>query len=133
MKKSSINKMFLTLIVGLFLSINIVFADDCSGLLTVEAADLIKEIVGYFRIGVPILLIILCSSDFVSVVTSQDDNAMKKAGSRIIKRFIAAAAFFFVPVIIEFILGIDAIKNSLNLVDDPTCGVVDDDTMPGSE
>ncbi|MBQ7104814.1 MAG: hypothetical protein IJN90_03055 [Bacilli bacterium] len=133
MKKSSIKKLILTFVIGFFLSINMVFADDCSGLLTVEAADLIKEIVGYLRVGVPILLIILCSSDFVSVVTSQDDNAMKKAGSRIIKRFIAAAAFFFVPVIIEFILGIDAIKNSLNLVDDPTCGVVEDDTVPGAD
>lgn len=126
MKKKVVRKIFLVALIGIVLSMGLVYADDCSGLLTQEAADLIKEVIGYVRIGVPILLIVLCSSDFVSVITSQDDNAMKKASGRIVKRFIAAAAFFFVPLIVELILGIDAIKNSLNLVDDPTCGVTEE-------
>lgn len=123
MKKSVLKKLFLTLIMVSFVCFDTVFADDCTGLLTQEAADLIAEVIGYIRIGVPILLIVLCASDLITVVTSQEDSAVKKAGSRIVKRFIAAAAFFFVPLIIQVILGIDAIKNSLNLVDDPTCGI----------
>ena len=101
-----------------------VSAETCDGIFTYEAASLIAEIINYVRIGVPILLVILCASDLTGVVMSGDsDDAMKKAGSRIVKRFIAAAAFFFVPLIIQFVLGLDAVKKSLNLVDDPTCGI----------
>lgn len=127
MKRNVVKKMILTLFLVVLFSFNIVFADDCSGLLTVEAADLIAEVIGYIRIGVPILLVVLCATDLITVVTSQEDSAVKKAGGRIVKRFIAAAAFFFVPLIVELILGIDAIKNSLNLVDDPTCGITVDE------
>lgn len=127
MKKSVLKNLILTLIVVSILSFDTVFAADCTGLLTQGAADLIAEVIGYIRIGVPILLIILCASDLITVVTSQEDNAVKKAGSRIVKRFIAAAAFFFVPLIVQVILNIDAIKNSLNLVDDPTCGITVDE------
>jgi len=127
MKNNIVKKIIITLIISLFLSINIAFADNtCNGLLTQEAYDLILEVLGFIRIGVPILLVVLCSADLVGVVTSQDDNAIKKAGGRIVKRFIAAAAFFFVPLIVTVVLEIDAIKNSLNLVDDPTCGIATD-------
>ena len=105
------------------LSFGVVHADGCDALLTREAAQFIKDIVTIVRIAVPILLIVLCSSDFVSIVTGQDENITKKAISRIIKRFICAAAFFFVPLILQLILGIDAVNNALNLVDDPTCGI----------
>ena len=127
MKNSVVKKILLALIISLFMTTSVVHAENCEALLTQEAAEFISEIVGFVRIGVPILLIVLCSSDFVSVVVSQDDNAMKKAGGRIIKRFIAAAAFFFVPLIIQVILGIDAVRNSLNLVDDPTCGIASEE------
>ena len=124
MKKKIEKTMFLlTIVMTLFFTFDIVYATDCDGLLTQDAYDFIMEILGYIRIGVPILLIVLCSTDLVSVVTSQDDKAVKVATSRIVKRFIAAAAFFLVPFLISFVLSIDAIKNSLNLVDDPLCGI----------
>ena len=56
-----------------------------------------------------------------------DENAMKIATSRVFKRFIAAALVFFVPLIINIILSIDAVNNALNLVDDPTCGVANEE------
>ena len=105
------------------LSFGVVYADGCDALLTREAAQFIKDIVTLVRIAVPILLIVLCSSDFVSIVTGQDEKVTKTAISRIIKRFICAAAFFFVPLILQLILGIDAVNNALNLVDDPSCGI----------
>ena len=98
-------------------------AETCSGLLTYEAASLLTEIINYVRIGVPILLVVLCAADFAGVVISGDDNAMKKATSKVVKRCIAAAAFFFVPLIVQLVLGLDAVKKSLNLVDDPSCGI----------
>ena len=105
------------------LSFGVVHADGCDALFTREAAQFIKDIVTLVRIAVPILLIVLCSSDFVSIVTGQDEKVTKTAISRIIKRFICAAAFFFVPLILQLILGIDAVNNALNLVDDPSCGI----------
>ena len=105
------------------MSFGVVHADGCDALFTREAAQFIKDIVTLVRIAVPILLIVLCSSDFVSIVTGQDEKVTKTAISRIIKRFICAAAFFFVPLILQLILGIDAVNNALNLVDDPSCGI----------
>ena len=105
------------------LSFRVVEASGCDALLTREAAEFIADIVTIARIAVPILLIVLCSSDFVAIVTGQDEKVTKTSISRIIKRFIAASAFFFVPLIIQLILGIDAVNNALNLVDDPSCGI----------
>lgn len=132
MVKNSIKKIFLILITGLFLSINVVEAADCNGVFTPEAYDLIRDVLGYVTIAVPILLVILCAADLTTIVISQDEGAAKKAGGRIVKRFIAAAAFFFVPLIVRFFLGLDAVKNSLNLVDDPLCGIVDNPTIPST-
>ena len=125
-----LNKKNILLAVIILLSFNNVYAESCNGLLTQEAAELIVEIINIIRIGVPILLIILCSTDLVSIVTGQDEKIVKVATGRIIKRFIAAAAFFFVPLIVSFVLEIDAVKNSLNLVDDPLCGI-DDGSIEG--
>ena len=115
------------------LNITIVNAADCNGIFTPGAYELIRDVLGYFTIGVPILLVILCASDLTAIVTSQDEGAAKKASARIVKRFIAAAAFFFVPLIIRFVLGLDAVKNSLNLVDDPLCDIVEDVTETDPE
>ena len=123
MKKNGIKKIVLSLVIGLFLSINFVLAVDCNAIFTPEAYDLIREFLGYVTIIVPILLIVLCSGDLMSIVTSQDESISKKAGGRIVKRFIAAAALFFVPLLIRFVLGLEPVKNGLNLVNDPTCGI----------
>ena len=128
MVKKSIKKIFLILIIGLIFSIDTVSAANCDGIFTQEAYDLIREVLGYVTIAVPILLIILCATDLTTIVIAQDDSAAKKAGARIVKRFIAASAFFFVPLIVRFLLGLDSIKDSLNLVDDPLCGIVSDST-----
>ena len=51
-----------------------VFAADCNGLLTRDAADFIAEIIGWVRIIVPALLIILGGVDFGSAVLSEDKD-----------------------------------------------------------
>ena len=107
-------RIFLFFIFVFLLFCNNVYAAECNALLTYEAAELIAEVVNIVRIAVPILLIILCSTDFVSIVTGQDEKVVKVATGRIIKRFIAAAAFFFVPLIVSFILGLDY-KNSFKI------------------
>ncbi len=130
MVKNSIKKIVLSLVIGLFLSYNVVFAADCNAIFTQDAYDLIREFLGYVTIIVPVLLIVLCSGDLMSIVTSQDESISKKAGGRIVKRFIAAAAFFFVPLLVRFVLGLEPVKDSLNLVDDPTCGIISGSPTP---
>lgn len=98
-------------------------ANDCNGILTVEAMEFIEEIIGYIRIFVPILLIILGAVDFGTAVVSQDQDALKKSGSKFVKRCIAAVAIFFVPTVVKLLLGLPGIKDNIILVDDPTCGL----------
>ena len=96
---------------------------DCDGLLTVEAMEFLEEIIGYVRILVPILLIALGAFDFANAIISQDQEALKKNSSKFIKRMIAAVAIFFVPLIVKVLLSLPGIKDNINLVDDPTCGL----------
>lgn len=96
---------------------------NCDGILTVEAMEFIEEIIGYVRIFVPILLIILGAVDFGSAVLSQDQDSLKKSGSKFVKRCIAAVAIFFVPTLIRLLLSLPGIKDNIILVDDPTCGL----------
>lgn len=98
-------------------------AGNCDGILTVEAMEFIEEIIGYIRIFVPILLIILGAVDFGSAVLSQEQDALKKNGSKFVKRCIAAIAIFFVPTIVKLLLNLPGIKGNIILVDDPTCGL----------
>ena len=115
-------QMFFVLIVFVFVT-PVQAADDCNGLLTVQAMEFIEEIINYIRIFVPILLIILGSVDFANAIISQDQEALKKSGSKFVKRAIAAIAVFFVPLIVKVLLSLPGIKDNINLVDDPTCGI----------
>ena len=98
-------------------------AGDCNGLLTVDAMKFIEEIINYIRIFVPILLIILGVVDFGNAIISQDQDALKKSGTKFMKRVIAAIAVFFVPLLVKVLLSLPGIKDNINLVDDPTCGL----------
>lgn len=103
----------------------------CNAVFTQEAAEFIGELVDIMRTAVPILLLLFGSFDMASVVFSQDPDAIKKSGNRLLKRFIGALLVFFVPLIIKVLLEMPAVNNALNLVDDPLCGI--DATVPYDE
>ena len=118
--------MMISLFIGSFmLLIEPVFAVDCNGILTQDAADFISEIMGYIRILVPALLIIFGAIDFGSVVVSENKDAMSKAGAKFVKRCICGVAIFFVPLIVKVLLDISGISGTL--VDDPMCGIIEED------
>jgi len=48
---------------------------------------------------------------------------LKKAGTKFVKRCIAAALIFFIPFIINLVFSLPGIKESINIVDDPMCGL----------
>ncbi len=87
----------------------------CEGLLDKDLQLIINYILTIIQIGAPILLIVLVTVDFASVVISQDKDATKKATSKAIKRGIAAIVIFFVPLIVKLILGWAGITDTCGL------------------
>lgn len=85
----------------------------CGGWITQDALDMIQEILNYFRIFAPILLIVFVALDFGKAVISQDNDALKKAQSKVISRAIATILLFFVPTITRAILNLDGVKDTI--------------------
>ena len=94
---------------------------NCNGLFTSDAIDMIRDILGYFRIIAPILLIVFMALDFGQAVISQDNDALKKAESKVVSRAIATACLFFIPTIVRAILGLSGVREAIEIPDDPLC------------
>ena len=60
----------------------------------------------------------LGSLDFGKAIVTSDEENMKKAQSRFIKRIIAAVALFFVPLLTQVLLGLFGITS-----DNASCGL----------
>ena len=88
--------------------------------------DILKILVGTVKVLVPAILLGLGSVDFAKAIIAQDDNAIKKAQSKFIRRLIIAVAIFLIPGIIKALLDIahsvwpDIISSS----DDVFCGIL---------
>ena len=97
--------------------------NSCNGIFTPEALDIIDELLGYFRILAPCVLILMIAVDFGSAVLGSEgkDDAMRKAISRTVKRAIAAVLVFLVPTIVKALLQLDGVKDAI--VTDPNCGL----------
>lgn len=78
--------------------------ESCEGLLGEDLLNDISLVFTWIRIAVPILVIILGSTDFARAVLADDQQELKKATSRFTKRCIIAVAIFFVPSIIMYLL-----------------------------
>lgn len=77
----------------------------CEQLLDDDLQLIIKKVLQWTQILAPIILIVMSSVDFGQAVISQDQDAMKKATSKVLKRFIAAVALFFIPFLVKTIMG----------------------------
>ncbi len=75
----------------------------------------IWSILGYvvvvIKIVIPLLLIVLGMLDLGKAVVSNDEKAMSKSVTSLVKRFVAAVLVFFVPTIIS------AVFNAINVGD----------------
>lgn len=76
--------------------------------------DFVFNILKYAAI---IILFVFTILDFAKAITSSDNDALKKALQKTVKRIIICIIIFFLPSLIKFIL------NLLGIVDDPTCGI----------
>lgn len=95
---------------------------SCNGILGQDLVDFIDKLYGYIQIAAPILLIILGIVDFSQAVISNDQDALKKATNKFVRRAIVCVIIFFVPLVINILLNI-AETAGLEIVDDPLCGI----------
>ena len=96
--------MFLYLIMFGFKTI--VFAE---GLTCDSWGDLKRDMQNAFnfaKVIIPLLVIGLSTYDFIKAVTSKEAKDVKKAFNILIKRFVYAVIFFFLPILLNFLLDI---------------------------
>lgn len=92
------------------------YKSDCERVISEDLRDYLNTAFTIIRIAVPILLVVLIMKDFLSAVSSQKEEEMKKAQTTAIKRIIIGVIIFFIPTLVNIILGwIDVIPG--------TCGI----------
>lgn len=82
-----------------------------------SVAWLVQQILNYIKILGPILVVLLSSIDFISVIVKSDDEAMAKAQKKLILRLILAVLLFLIPTLVQAILQIFGITGN------STCGL----------
>ena len=58
------------------------------------------------KIGIPIILLVLGSLDFAQAVFASNEDGIKKAQGKFIKRLIIAVVIFLIPSVLQLLLGI---------------------------
>mgnify|MGYP004509278987 FL=1 len=64
----------------------------------------LQEILNIMKYVAIVALLVLVTTDFVKAVASNDKDALKKAGTTAIKRFIYCVLLFFLPSIISLLM-----------------------------
>ena len=95
---------------------NILAQAEC-GLFSVKEFEYVSGAYKAILVIIPSLVIVLCTIDIAKAVVAQDDNAIKKAQSSAIKRIVAGVIVFFIPVVLNLILGIKYTDNHGNRLD----------------
>ena len=97
---------------------------NCNTILTPGAIELVKKILGYIQFLVPVVLIVMISTDMIRAVIAQDDKQMKAAYAKSVKRIIAAIAVFIIPFFVIILFKIPEIRKVLEnsgIVENPLC------------
>ncbi len=79
--------------------------DSCGGLLPIVRV-LKKGVMPVVQIVIPILLIVFATVDLGKAVISSEEKEVKAAQGRLIKRFIYAAAIFFVVSLVTVVMNL---------------------------
>ena len=125
--KKKIGVLIILFLVLLLFGVDVAFAvadasiyTSCDGLFTPEAFAIIRRILGYIQLLAPMVLIVMVSVDFGSIVFSGDPNGQsKKALGRSIKRTIATMCVFLTSLFVGIALSIAGFEDAL--VKDPFC------------
>lgn len=71
-----------------------------------EIWEEIRWVLTIVQVAVPILILVLGSVDFGKAVLADDQDALKKATSKFVKRCIIGVAIFLVPIFLEILLNL---------------------------
>ena len=69
-------------------------------------AYLINKVLGYVRIIVPILIIVLGMIDLAKAVIASKEDEMRKAQKTFVKRLIIGVVVFFIPVLVNLLMSL---------------------------
>lgn len=78
-----------------------------------DAKKDMQNIFNFVKVIIPLLVIGLSTFDFIKAIVQKDDKDIKKAFTRLMKRFIIAILLFFIPVILELLLRLFEINNDI--------------------
>ena len=67
--------------------------------------DELQYIFNAIRLIVPCLVMVLCTVDMLRAVISQDEKGFQESLNRTIKRVSIGVAIFFIPLLLDIILG----------------------------
>ena len=80
---------------------------DLSGCIIDDSTQsIIDWIMNLVRLGGVILLVVLGMLDFIKAAASGEQEEMKKSKSKFVKRLIACVVLFFVPIIVDILVGL---------------------------
>lgn len=79
----------------------------CGKVFDDDLTDIVNNIMTFFYIIGPILLIVLGTIDYTKATLLSDPKALKKANQRFIKRAIATVLLFISPVIVNIIISLN--------------------------
>lgn len=119
MKKYTFILILLLINIIVFIKPNEVYANDtnvvllndtiaeevCTGLLGEHLKKDLENILKIMRIVAPLLVVFLTSAELISAVASKDDDALKKAMGRLTTRILLVVVLFFLPIILNLLLG----------------------------
>lgn len=92
-------------------SINLL-ATKCT-LFSESEYEFIHNVYLFLLYATPAVVLALCTVDIANAVIAQDDNAVKKAMNKAIKRLIAGVIMFFIPVFLNLLIG--AVSGDIDL------------------
>lgn len=69
-----------------------------------EFGKMVKWVIDFIQISIPILIIIMTISNFTGVVFSGEEKNFKAAGAKLVKRLIIGVAIILLPMLITFII-----------------------------
>ena len=94
---------------------------DCEDLIGDDLRSKIGEYLNIVKLIVPILLIVFGIIDFTKAMFASDEEKMKKAQKDFATRIVIAIIFFFVPTIVDLILGLA--NKVWNFIEPSSCGI----------
>ncbi len=97
--------------------------DSCDDIMTDDMAKLLNNLVTILRIMIPIILNVFGVIDFGRAIFAGEEDQMKKAQSRFIKRLIIGICIYLIPTVLTLVL---RVANKIWPVIDPTvCHILD--------